>query len=668
MSAVQSLYDITGEGREALQKLDVRWMRDQPGYFGSFGYKGWTGVGEARPIGVIHELSHAYWGLFPVTGLPQLSWDAPEGAVISPAMERYHKDVLEFMRQPPDHFEPLRSRLRNLPEVSSSNPDPLFHTIEADAIYTATGDLELIPPVLRKYWEQFLQPGPFYSWYEALSWYQSLPPGSKKLANKYVGFEHFDLGNYGLLKNSESTQLQKGVGEILLREDRQRLSDFVEMFDQLSAYVVGRPEDEENFKFWRRYLRDKLELHKRHPKVVASLNLPRSKQIPPALDFLEDIVGKGPDEKADLVIQELGTQPFLAHFLPALDNRTLLKVFTSGAELPEKEILKGTAAFVESLEKFTPHINKILEGGRRDVSGGADELTSYLSKADFQKKEDLELFFEILEGSDRDTVKQIVGALDDSTLRRLLKVVPAKLRFLLAPPRFLEFLNITLDSSPEKLAQGIQDMMIYPSGNFRIDEPFLDEMYSVIAARGRREPLETLNVIAGSPFPMERFLSLNPAAAVDILGSDLDTTSEIVKTSDPVLFSPARFVYRLIYADPEFAARLVGQLDQRNEDDLVVEALAHFAYDADRLQAVPELPISLDRDGRFLQRLLNDKGAEWLEDRMGRSADLFRRRVERGEVADDFLMAYRRTLVAAVSRLQDGEARSTLGEIVDRLL
>ena len=664
---VVSLYNITLEGSGALEPLDVRWMRDQPGFFGSYGYRSWTGVGEARPIGVMHELGHAYWGLFPVTGFPQLSWDKSEGEDISSAMERYHRDLLDFMAQPPDHYELLRSRLRNLPELSSSNPDPLFHTIEGDAVYTVAGDLELMPPILRKYWDQFLWRGSFRSWYEALGWYQALPSQEKKLADKYIGFEHFDLRNYDSLKASEPTRLHQEVKEDLLQEEKQRLSDFVELFDEVSAYVIGTPEDEEDFKFWRGYLRDKIELHKRHPELVASLNLPRSEQIAPALDFLKDLQGKGSDEKADLVIQELETQPFLVNFLPALDNRTLLELFTSRARLPEGVTLKATAAFVESLERFTPHIKKILEAGRHDISRGADELTSYLKRVDFQEKEDLKLFFEVLQGSDNNTAIGVVAALDDSMLRRLLKPVPARLRGFLAPARFLEFLDITLDSSPKKLSQGIEDMITYPSGNFRIDEPFLDEMYRVVAARGKMAPLETLYTIGIALFHMERFISLHPAAAVDLLASDLDITSKMVIVSDPVIFPPARFIYRLIYAEPEFAARIVERLDELHLDGLVLEALAHFAYDSDRLQAIPELPISLNRDGRFLKRLMEDTGAEWLEVRIEDVVRLYRQRVQGDEVPGDFLAAYERTLRSAASSLEDEEAGRIMAEITGRV-
>ena len=205
-------------------------MRGKPGFFGSYGYKSWTGLGEARPIQVIHELSHAYWGAFPISGTPHLSWDAPRGR-ISPAMERYHRDVLVFMQQPLDHYEPLRERLRNLPQLSSENLDPLFHTVEADLVYSVAGDLEMLPPILRKYWDRFLRPGPFYDWYTAATWFLALSTDERDLANKYLGFEHFELGDYATLRPSRLPYTPFDAEQVLYHEEQQRLSDFAEQFD-----------------------------------------------------------------------------------------------------------------------------------------------------------------------------------------------------------------------------------------------------------------------------------------------------------------------------------------------------------------------------------------------------------------------------------------------------
>lgn len=660
INAVVSLYNIKPGGKSALQQLDVRWMRDQPGFFGSFGFKGWTGVGEAKPNSVMHELSHAYWGLFPVTGFLNLSWEVSGGSRISPAIRKYHEDVLEFMKQPPDQFEPLRTRLRNLPELSSNNTEPLFHSIEADAIYTTAGDLNLMPPILRKYWDQFLGPGRFGSWYEALGWYSKLATRQKRMVDKFVGFEHFDLGDYDSLKGPEEARLQNGVEQVLVQEEIQRLHDFVEIFDLL---LVAN-EDKKDFKFWRRYIRDKVELHKQHPELVAGLNLPRSNQISEVLDFLAELGEKADHEKPPLVIQKLGSTPFLVQFLPALDNHTLLTLFTLGEGLPQEATLKGTAEFVDAMEKYSPQISDILKAAHDSLPGGVSELTSYLNKLDFEHKEDVELFFEIFQGSDHSVANEVVAALDDTMLRRLLKAVPAKMRSLITVDRLLEVLDITMDSSSSQLGQGIQNMIKYPSGNFRIDEPYLDGMYRVVAERSRMDPLGMLDIVSISTFPMERFMSLHPEEAVDIFATDLDVTSELVKVSDPTISPPARFVYRLIYADPEFAARVVEQLHHQGEDALVVESLAHFAYDADRLQAVPGLPISLDGDGRFLKRLLESKGRDWLGARIAEVVNIYGERVQMNVVPRDFLEAYKKTMSAAASKIEDTEARSTLAEII----
>ena len=354
-----------------------------------------------------------------------------------------------------------------------------------------------MPPILRKYWDQFLLPGPFYSWYAALGWYGALSPLDKGLANNYIGLEHFDQIEYDYLRNRGPAQLGEGVVELLRQEERQRLRDFVQQFD----LILNATDHQDDFKFWRRYLQDKIELHEEYPGLVASLGSPKAEQMAAALDTFIDIKATDVAGQVTLVIRGLGQEPFLVHFLPALDNRTLLELFSLKAKLPKGALLKGTEDFVRSLEKFTPHINSILEATRDDLGKGADRLSSYLNTVDFQEREELQLFFEVLEGSDSGGAKKAVAALDDSMLRRLLKTIPAKLRGLLTPRRFVEFLDITLRSPIPELTQGIKDMIEHPSGNFRIDEPFLDEMNRVVAARSRHAPGETLMGIGRRPSP-----------------------------------------------------------------------------------------------------------------------------------------------------------------------
>lgn len=153
---------------------------------------------------------------------------------------------------------------------------------------------------------------------------------------------------------------------------------------------------------------------------------------------------------------------------------------------------------------------------------------------------------------------------------------------------------------------------------------------------------------------------------MDLLAHDLDITVKLVGDSDAIMFPPARFIYRLIYVEPEFAATVVKRLDRRAKHGLVIEALAHFAYDADRLQALQTLPISLKRDGQFLSKLMEDMGGQWLSDRIGQAVGVYRQRAKDEEVPGDFLAAYEKTLKGAVSTLQDGKLRRELREVIDR--
>ncbi len=668
LMAVSSLYRITPKGQEVLASLDVRQMWGEPGFFGSYGFKSWTGVGEAKPIQVIHELSHAYWGAFPITGYPNLSWESSVARGVfgaqSPAMDRYHRDVLAFMAQPPDPYEPLRDRLRKLPELSRERLDPLFHTIEADLVYTVGGDLDLVPPILRKYWDQFLQPGPYHSWYEAIGWYQSLSPQERALANGYLGFEHFDLRDYRGLTASRVKGLPAGIAETLEREERQRLFDFAEQFDQL----LGRP-GQEDFNFWRGYLGSMVWLHHKYPDYLSSLSLPRAPELASALDFLVSLESVPREQRANMVAERLQTQPFLAHFVPTLDNRTLLTLFTSGFTLPQDATLKGTAAFVQRLKALAPVADQSLALGRQDPAAGARNLASFLETLDLDKeRQDLNLLFDLMGDTDYGTTQRVMTYMDAPLLRKLLEAMPARMRSLLQPEQLLGVLDITTSASADKVAQGLKELVTHTSGNYLIDEPFLDQAYDVLVARSQSDPREALELISQSALPMERFIRQHPQDVARILSSDIDGAAMLVARSDTVTFPPARFIYSLIGADPVLAARLVEALDARQYTSLVRESLVHMAYDKDRLEAVPTLPISLEKDGLFLAQLLARKGQSWLLTHLREAVQIYQGHVALGNVPANFLGALSQTLEAAVATLPPGGPRNSLQEVLSQAL
>ena len=289
-----------------LRSLDLRQMVGEPGYFGSYGFGKWAGVGEATPIAIMHELGHSYWGGFPVLGRPDLAWESSDGDELAPALASYHRDILTFMAQPPNEYEMLRQRLRNLPNVSVENPEPLFHSLEADIPYTTGGDLSLVPPILRKYWGLFLAQGPFESWERAAGWFQTLTPQDRPVAGKFLGFEHLDLRQYSdLPKSSLKYDLLSEASLALANEERQRLTDLAEQFDTL----LGDSQLEENFQFCRGYLQDKVALYRSHPDHLASLEHPRTAEIDKDLSFVVSVDGS-PEFRANAISEEMAFQPF----------------------------------------------------------------------------------------------------------------------------------------------------------------------------------------------------------------------------------------------------------------------------------------------------------------------------------------------------------------------
>ena len=656
LDVVIALYQPTPAGAALLHSLDLRQMRAEPGFFGSYGFGQWAGIGEAKPVPTMHELMHSYWGGFPVIGRPELGWERRDGEDIAPALASYHRDILAFMAQPPDDYEMLRQRLRNLPGVSGENTEPLFHSLEADLPYTTGGDLGLTPPILQKYWGYFLAVGPFHTWERAAGWYQSLSHEQRVIADKFLGFQHLDLRQYANdITYATPDKPLSAAAPKLAGEERQRLTDLAEHFDLL----LGDAQLEEDFQFWRGYLQDKVALYRDHPAHLDSLTTTRARDIADALKFLSTLHGN-PSSRASMLADRISAQPFLVNFLPAVDNPTLLKLFANDPGLPDAPTLQATASFVERLQRFAAEVDRVLDEGRESPESGARALEVFLDDTGLENEQDLRLFFDLFHDADPPSAHRIMGAASKETVRALMPTVPEQLRNLLRPERLLEKLDITADTSEADLRRGVTLLIEEPSGNYRIEEPFRERLFDVIS---ERSPGEALRVFSDTPFPLEGMIQRQPAFAVAALSTDISASVELVENSDAVIAPPARIIYRLIMADPPLAAALAIALENRGQRGMVAESLAYFAYDKARAEIYPQLPISLSQDGAFLNFLLERQGAEWLQARLAEVVALYGVRAANGEVAPDFLIRYRETLEAAANTL-DSDARGRLMEII----
>ena len=639
-----------------LRSLEVRQMIGEPGYFGSYGIDGWAGIGEAKPIPTMHELMHSYWGGFPVIGRPELSWQREGGADTSAAMDQYHADILAFMAQAPDEYELLRQRFRDLPDLSIENTEPLFHSLEADLPHMTGGDLWLVPPILRKYWGYFLEPGPFHTWERAAGWFRTLPPEQSKVANGFLGFAHLDLRQY--VNDATYTLLDQPLATAelsLAGEERQRLTDLAYQFDLL----LGDAQLEENFQFWRGYLQDKATLHRAHPEHLDSLDSNRAMEIADALEFLNALKGS-PEDRASALGMRIPGQPFLVNFLPAMENQTLVRLFAASPDLPHGPTLQATASFVERLQRFGGLAERVLADGRESPERGALALEDFVAETGFENEQDLRLFFDLFHDADPFTSRRIVPEVKKEILRALMPTVPAQLRTMLGPEVLLDKLDISFGASELDLRRGIILLIEEPSGNYRIDEPFLERLYEVAA---EASPNEVVRIMTETPLPLEGMIVRQPTAAAAALSGDLDLGAALVENSDRAIAPPARIIYRLIVADPALAADLVVELESRGRGDLVAESLAYFAYDNVRSERFPQLPISLSKDGAFLDLLLEKKGVEWLETWLAEAVSLYLWRVAAEEVAPDFLIRYRETLEAAANSL-DPESRGRLMRVI----
>lgn len=664
LDAVITIYGLTPAGENLVESLDLRHMRGEPGFFGSYGFKGWAGVGEAKPMEVMHEISHSYWGAFPVEGLPRLSWDKRPGQELSSAIQQYHADILAFMAQPPDDYEVFRQRLRNLPGLSSQNPEPLLHSLEADMVYHTGGDLALVPPILQKYWSKFLDKGPFGTWYDAVAWYQSLPSEDRGPVNNFLGFQHLDLrGLVDRWPDSKIPYPLEARKDILAVEQRQRLFDLADQFDLL----IGDPQKEENFEFWRRYLRDKLMLQRSRPDYLINLQLPRAIDLAQALDYL-NAAGQLPvDERAVQIIERLPSQPFLINFLPVLDNPTLLAIFASNPKIPQGNTLQATASFVERLSTFSGVVEAILAAARTRPGLGTQILAEYLESVDYSPEEDLKVFFDLLRDADPETAAEVVAGLDKSAVIRLIKAAPFHLRTILSPSRLLSKLDVAAGPDTQSLIAGARLLIAEPSGNYVVDEPYLSAMYQVVAEVADTDPAAALLITQDPLFPLEGLVRQKPSSAVGLLGWDISSSARLVRDSDPILAPPARIIYRLISADPSAAATILLAMEDIGEQMLVSEALGYIAYDCSRRERFPGLSISLERDGEFLEALVSQESAHWLEAQLDQAFSLFGTRATNNQVGSQFLIEFGSTLEAAAATVQDPTARGQLNDIIFRV-
>ena len=658
LEAIKAIYNFTPEGERFLEEHEFRWMRGEPGWFGSFGYDRWTGVGESRLGPIMHELGHAYWGAFEVTGRADLSWVDPDGRHESTAILQLHADLIAFMAQPPDLYEPLRERLRNLPEVQLGDESGLLHFGEADLVHTTGGNLRLLPPLLRKYFDGYLTEGPFDSWYAALEWYQGLSHEDARAAAVYFGLDHLDFDLYRDLEPAGASSLSEGIAEVVEREEKQRLMDFALQFDAVTGLeeVDGRRMTPDLL-FLRGYLEDKLALHRRYPGTLTELASTAAADLERVLDAFAELDGKQTAERADLLGSRM-EEPMFSVFWPLVDGSTLMELHSRGITPRDTDPAERTTdGEIERLGRIAEAAATILRRARDDLDVGVRDLEALL--LDVLERDDREagMVIELALAADRELAETVVLRLDNDMVRALLAEEPGILRQLLEPERLLPLLGITADANADDLASGIRELMNAASGNYRTDRPYLSTVYELVAERGRSKPDEALEVMIGSGLFAEVMLRERPTETIALLSSDQERAAALIAGTTGYGRTPQALIHAIVYEDPLLAARLTDIMGQTHPE-AARESLVQFAYDSHRKAALPSLRVSPENDGAFILALADLQGDGRVTESMADAVAAYRALVEDGTAPPDFLDAYAATLeeaAAAQDDLADGE-------------
>ena len=587
LDALQGIWGFTADGIDWQNSYDYRQMRGQPAWFGSTGSKGWAGAGQAVPRSVMHELGHSYWGAFPVEGQPDLI----PGSDVQEILALYQDDLLKFMRQSPDRFEPLRDRFRNLPNLDRGDLPDLAHFGEADLIYLTGGDLDLIPPILRKYYTSYLSDAGVVpdvkDWPDALGWWFALDDEKRADAGEVFGLQHFPLDQYEALPQRKNAELSSTTTAFIDAEEKQRLVDFADQFDEIKEQynsLTDATGTDRGFNFWARYLGDLLDLHTKHPDVLTAGAGPRGKELGQTLDIYRELDPLSPKEQAQRYRMLVGSDGGhdIQDFAPLLKARTLLELFPAGSTSELEGIEASAGAYAEELGELVTLADAVLNLGTTAPQEAANKLSDRL--LDFSDDElagRIDTIFSTMRDAEPEITRSVIQTIPDSLLLRLLDVRPSAARIgEVQPEQLLNAAGIAFGASPDALVEGIAILAENSSGNFAIDAPFDEAIYELLDGFAASNPDFVLRVFKETNLRLLPWVIGHAKEAAIVLATDLDRSAVLLVALDGPEPTPERIVRQLAYSDAETAAGLMLATLDVGRADVMTGTLNTIVYDA----------------------------------------------------------------------------------------
>lgn len=589
VAAVKAIYGFTVAGEEWLDGYDMRQMIGQPAWFGSRGYFSWAGAGEAKPRSVLHEFGHSYWGAFSIEGQPELSWQSNNGNV-SPALLAYQSDLAAFMAQPPDRFEPLRDRFRNLPNLNNGQYPDLHHFGEADMLYMTGGNLDLVPPILRKYFSGYiLNSGVGASggrqlsdWSEAIAWFSALEGYERHVAGELFGIQHFPLGAYSGLPASSVSGLDANIRTVYEHEERQKLDDFeaqfAEMIDREFALedAVGT---DRGFDFWRGYLSDKLSLHLRYRDVLVGIGTDRSNQLADALDYYASIAGASESEQVES-FKRNSEQPLVSELAVLLKPRAIVELFSDTDA--SDGVLSALGGRADRLSALVLASDRVAISANTDPAQGAAEFESFISSLpESQLRSDIYLLLDLLRSSREGLLSDVLPAMSDAGILLLLRVAPGAARAQeIGPERLLLAVGITADATLEEIASGAKSLADSSSGNFAIDAQYDEAVFTHLDRFVDVDPAGVVRAIDESGMRLVPWISRESDGAIRAMAGATQDAVDLLLGLEGSRETPERIIHLLTREDAALAATLATLASEETDDGLPGKVIRTFAYDA----------------------------------------------------------------------------------------
>ncbi|MBT3942628.1 MAG: hypothetical protein HOC77_04910 [Chloroflexi bacterium] len=583
LQTVQSIWGFSPDGVAWQNSYDFRQMRGQPAWFGSTGVDGWAGAGQAIPQSVLHELGHSYWGAFPVEGRPDSDTET--------LLQSYGADLLTFMRQPPDRFEPLRDRFRNLPNLDRGDLPDLVHFGESELIYFTGGDLDLVPPILRKYYAAYLTDlgvaDDVNDWPAALGWWFALEDDERGAAGSVFGLQHFPLGSYEGVSQPDGVGLSTELVSLLESEEKQRLVDFADQFDEIKAQrnaLTDATGTDRGFNFWARYLSDIFDLHIDHPEVLANRTGARGQELGRTLDMYREIESLSPEQQAEryqaLIVTSAAQN--VRDFAPLLKARALLTLFPEGSAEQAQGIEASASIFAAELRELVAIADAALEASKSDPVVAAIALAERLKEfPDDRLAGSIDTIFSTMRDADPDATRDVIGGLPDAFLLRLLDVRPSAARVgEITPERLLNAARVTNGASSHTLIDGVALLSENTSGNFAIDAPYDEAIYNLLDGLAVSDPQLVLQVFRETDLRPLPWVTAHGEAAARAFGANPASSAALLATYEGPEPTPERILRQLAFTDAGTAADLMlAALDVGRGHDLT-NTLNSIVYDA----------------------------------------------------------------------------------------